>query len=100
VRLVLEVTGGFTGPAGKRRLEVDTARLAPKDAARIEHALEQVPGDTWGKRFLSPHPQSFEFLHVLRIDDGGDRSVTFHLHQGPPALSELAKLAEDLSSDG
>lgn len=100
MRLVLEVTGGFTGPAGKRRLEVDTARLDPKAAAPIEHALGQVPGDAWGKKFLAPHPQSFDFLHVLRIADGGDRSVTFHLHQGPPALSELAKLVEDVSPDG
>lgn len=94
MKVSLEVTGGFAGPAGKQRVEMDTdtAQLSPSETARLTDLLERLPAETWSKRFVAPHPKSWDFLHVLSLEDGhGPRSVTFHLGQGPQELTALAE---------
>jgi hypothetical protein len=101
MKLELEVTGGFTGKAGKQLIRIDTDQLGPDVAAQLHRDLEQLPEDTWGQSFLSPHPKPWEFLHELRVvEDGRDRSVRFHLNQGPPALSRIAEQLKEIHSSG
>jgi hypothetical protein len=99
VRVVLEVTGGFTGKAGTQKLEVDTARLSPKDADDLTRDLGRLPPSTWNGSFLKAHPAPWDFLHVLRVVDGaGERTTRFHLHEGPPELSAIAERMKALAS--
>jgi hypothetical protein len=96
VRIVLQVTGGFTGPAGKQTIDVDTTRLPAQAAAKLEGDLQRLPPATWKTHFLKAHPAPWDFVHELRIVDGGsERSTTFHTGEGPP---ELAALTEQLTA--
>ena len=99
MKIQLEVTGGFTGPAGKQVMQVDTDHLAPTAAARLHHDLEQLPTNTWGQSYVSPKPQSWDFLHHLTVtDDGKEKSVQFHLNQGPPALTQIAQQMTEIQN--
>ena len=99
MRVVLEVTGGFTGRAGTRKIDVDTARLSPKAADELTRDLGRLPPSTWHGTFLKAHPAPWDFVHVLRvIDAGGERTTKFHLHEGPPELSAIAERMKELES--
>ncbi len=99
MRVVLEVTGGFTGPAGKQTIAIDTARLPVKDAEPIDRDLKRLPSAAWNKDFLKAHPKPWDFVHVLRVGDpGSERSIRFHLNEGPPELSTLVEHLTGLSS--
>lgn len=99
MRLSLEVTGGFTGPAGAEKIDVDTARLAPATAGDITRDLERLPPSTWQGTFLKSHPAPWDFVHVLRVvDANGERSTKFHLHEGPPELSAIAERLKELQT--
>jgi hypothetical protein len=102
VQLWLEISGGFTGPVGKQTLHADLDRLAPELAAELRARVERIPEDAWGKSFLAPHPRSWDFRHVLRLEDaaGAARAVTFHLDTGPGELSGLARRLTELHSGG
>jgi hypothetical protein len=92
VKLVLEVTGGFTGPAGKQRVEVDLGRLPPAEAAKLHRDLDQIPESAWGQTFTLPHPKAWDFTHKLRVNSGDrENVVTFHDGAGPEPLSRIAK---------
>ncbi|HEX3593930.1 MAG TPA: protealysin inhibitor emfourin [Polyangiaceae bacterium] len=98
MKIELEVTGGFTGPAGKQTISVDTARLPVTDAAPLDRDLERLPHATWGNQYLKAHPKPWDFVHELRISDaGGQRSAKFHLDEGPPELSAIARRLTELS---
>jgi hypothetical protein len=91
VKVVLERSGGFTGPAGTDRIELDLTKLPAEQSARLCQDLDAIPADTWSRKFLSPHPKPWDFRHVLRVGEGAAaRSVEFHLDQGPAALTRLA----------
>ena len=92
----LEATGGFTGKLGKQTMPVATDRLAAVDAAPITRDLEQIPADAWGQSYRSPQPKPWDFLYCLTIDN--DRSIEYHLDQGPPALTTLAHQITDLQN--
>ena len=95
----LEVTGGFTGKAGKQLIRIDTDTLGPADAGRLQRDLEQISDDTWGRSFESPHPKPWDFMYELRVEEvGKQKSVRFHLNQGPSDLSKIADQLKKLNS--
>jgi hypothetical protein len=97
---VLEVTGGFTGPAGKQTIDVETSRLPAPDRERIERDLERLPSDALGSSHLKAHPQSWDFVHELKVGEGvSERTARFHLDEGPPALSTLARHLTELAPE-
>jgi hypothetical protein len=99
MKLDLEVTGGFTGKAGKQIMQADTDHLKPDTAARLLRDLMQLPDQTWGQSFTSPHPKPWDFLYRLTVvDNDKEKSVQFHLNQGPPGLTQIAKLLQDLQN--
>ena len=99
MRLVLEITGGFTGRAGTEKIDVDTAQLAPATADDIARDLGRLPASTWQGTFLKAHPTPGDFVHVLRVADAnGERSTKFHLHEGPPELSAIAERLKALET--
>lgn len=92
MKLLLEVSGGFTGPAGKQRVEVDLDQLPPAEAAKLRAELEHIPASAWGSTFSLAHPKPWDFRHVLSVTSAdGVRVVTFQSGAGPAALSEIAK---------
>src|SRR5205085_6081482 len=92
MKIELEVTGGFTGKAGKQSIQVDTDKLDPAEAGRLERDLERLSDGAWGRSFLAPYPKPWDFLHELRLEeDGKQKWVRFHLNQGPPELSSIAE---------
>jgi hypothetical protein len=92
VKLVLEVTGGFTGPAGKQRVEVELEQLPAAEAAQLRTELEEIPETAWGSTFSLAHPKPWDFRHVLSVTSRErDQVVTFHNGAGPPALTRIAK---------
>jgi Emfourin len=101
MKIELEVTGGFTGRAGKQLIRVDTDQLNPTVAAQLHKDLEQLPESSWGQSFESPHPKPWDFLHQLRVVEGDtSKSVRFHFNQGPPALSRIAEQLKEIHSIG
>jgi len=100
MKLGLEIIGGFVGPAAPQRIEVELGKLPPERARQLQAALARLPDSTWGARFLAPHPKSSDFRYVLRTQEGvTERSVTFHLQQGPPELSEIARELMDIEDE-
>lgn len=92
VQLQLEVTGGFTGALGKQTIRVDLDTLRPELASQLRSELATIPEAAWGSAFTAPHPKPWDFRHVLRVkDQDHERAITFHLDQGPPALSRIAR---------
>lgn len=92
MKVELEVSGGFSGPAGKQTTEVDLNQLPAPEAATLRREVESVPAASWGNSFLDQHPKPWQFRHVLRVTEGGaQRSAVFHLDHGPAALSAIAK---------
>ncbi len=92
MKLSLEVTGGFTGPAGKQKVEVELDQLPPDRAAKLRADLEQIPASAWGSSFLLPHPKPWDFRHVLSVTSGDQpRVITFQRGAGPPALTKIAE---------
>jgi len=92
VRLTLEVTGRFTGPAGKQVINLDLARLPRSEAEELRHEVELVPETAWGASFLAPHPKPWDFHHLLRVEDNGrEKWVAFHLNEGPSVLTRLSE---------
>jgi len=92
VKLQLVVTGGFTGPAGKQRVELELEQLPPAEASKLRADLEQIPESAWGSSFLLPHPKPWDFRHVLSVKSGErEQVVTFHGGAGPAALTAIAK---------
>jgi len=92
VQLQLEVTGGFTGPLGKQTIQADLDTLKSELASQLRSDLASIPAAAWGSSFIAPHPKPWDFRHVLRVkDQGHERTITFHLDNGPPALSRIAR---------
>lgn len=91
MKVSLEVTGGFSGPAGQQIIELDLDQ--PSTAATdVRRDLGRLNDDDFGRSFLAPHPKPWDFRHVLKVSDAaGERAVTFHLEQGPPELTRIAK---------
>ena len=88
----LQVSGGFSGPLGKKTVALDLEHLPAADAAALRSLVEGIPPASWGKDYLDPHPKPWQFRHQLRVIDGGaPRQAVFHLGLGPPALSIIAK---------
>ena len=92
MKLVLEVTGGFTGPAGRQRVEVELAQLPAAEAAQLRSDLDEIPETAWGSTFSLDHPKPWDFRNVLSVKSGErDQVVTFHTGAGPAALTRIAK---------
>jgi len=99
MKIELEGTGGFTGPAGKQVIQVDTDKVGPAVSQRLHRDLEQIPADAWGKSFESAQPKPWDFLYNLSISqDGKQKSVRFHQNQGPPQLSRLVEQLTNLDT--
>ena len=96
MKLELEVSGGFTGKAGMQVLRLDTEHIAPELRAKLHQSLEDLPDTVWGHSYMSPSPQSWDFNHKLTvIEDGKEKSVQFHLGQGPQELTTIAALMKE-----
>jgi hypothetical protein len=90
LKIRLEITGGFTGPAGKQVVDIDLDQLPEQDALRLRRDIALVSPTIWGGTFLAAHPKSSDFRHLLRLtDDGPERSAVFHRGQAPAALLSL-----------
>ncbi len=101
MRLELEITGGFTGPAGTQRIGVDIERLPAERGRRLRSALDCLPESAWGASFMAPHPTYADFRYMLRqIEGDAWKIVIFHLHQGPAELSEIAQQLIDIHDEG
>ncbi len=98
MKLVLEVTGGFTGKAGKQVISLDLDQLPEGVASEMHRLLEAVPPSVWGESYLSNHPKPWDFRHELSVRDGEQRMVTFHKGQGPSELTTLAERIVDYDS--
>src|SRR5438874_635665 len=91
MKIELEITGGFTGPAGKQVIRVALDQLPANDAAALRREVDAIPKTAWGGSFMAAHPQSWDFRHVLRVEQNGEtKTVSFHKNQGPAELSQLA----------
>ena len=102
MKLELEVTGGFTGPAGKQLIRIALDQIPAGVAADIQRDLGRVPETAWGCSFMAAHPKSWDFKYVLRMGEGNTQiAITFHKDQGPPELSRIAGqlIAFDASRD-
>ena len=87
----LEITGGFTGPVGKQVISLDLAKLPGPEVERIRQDLNAIPANAWGQSFLSAHPKPWDFTHRLVLENTGiQKSIVFHLNEGPSALTTLA----------
>jgi hypothetical protein len=92
VKLILEVSGGFTGPVGKQVITLDLAQLAKTAAEKLRHELEHVPETAWGASFFSSHPKSWDFRYLLRVEENDKKKqVIFNRNEGPPELTRLAE---------
>ncbi len=92
MRIVLEVTGGFTGRAGTQKIDVETSRLPQQASDDVTRDLGRLPPNTWQSTFLKAHPAPWDFVYVLRVIDAtGERATKFHLHEGPKELSDVAE---------
>jgi len=92
IKIVLEVTGGFTGPAGKRVVKLVLGELPESKAAELRRELELIPSMAWGRSFFAPHPKPWDFRYLLRVEDGDNTKQTeFHRYQGPAELSRIAE---------
>jgi hypothetical protein len=46
---------------------------------------------------MKPHPQSWDFVYTLTVDDdAASHQVRFHTDAAPPALRELTDILNDL----
>jgi hypothetical protein len=100
IKITLEITGGFTGRAGKRVIAVDLSQLPEAKAAELHQGLQSIPPTAWGASFFAPHPKPWDFQHVLQVEDGGStRRVEFHRGQGPPELTRMAEKLIELQSE-
>lgn len=97
MRIVLESIGGFTGPAGKERREVDTDKLRPDRAKHVQDLVARVAPGSWGNDFHMSAPRPWDFRHVLTVDDGNRpaRSVQFHEGAAPPEVLALFRAVND-----
>ncbi|HUS34831.1 MAG TPA: protealysin inhibitor emfourin [Verrucomicrobiae bacterium] len=90
--IVLEKSGGFVGRMAPQVVEVDLDSLPKEQAHEIKTLYEAVPPKAWGGSFLSAHPKSWDFKHVLKVrDDGAERRVEYHQNEGPPELMRLGE---------
>lgn len=90
MRLVLHSVGGFTGPAGAHTRTVDTSPLSAAAATRWRQLVQDCDFFALPDKLPAAAPQSWDFLHTLRVeDDGRAHTVRFHLDAAPPALREL-----------
>ncbi|MGZ4961153.1 MAG: protealysin inhibitor emfourin [Limisphaerales bacterium] len=91
MKITLEVSGGFTGPAGKSGVSVDVAHLPEREANKIRALVAATPDSAWGGSFFEPHPKPWDFRHTLCVEENGNaKRVVFHRNQGPASLTELA----------
>jgi hypothetical protein len=101
VKIVLEIVGGFTGPAGKQVIKLDLDRLSERAASESRRDLKGVPENVWGASLLAPHPKPWDFRNVLRVEEGGtERNVTFHRSAAPTELTRLADRIIKLDTSG
>jgi hypothetical protein len=101
-RVNLEMTGGFTGAAGKQAITLDLGQLPQAKSAELQSGLDSIPEAAWGSSFFAPHPKPWDFHHVLKVEDdqGVTRQVEFHRGQGPPELTGMVDKITELHSGG
>jgi len=98
MNIQLEVTGGFTGKAGKQSICLELEKIPDGVATEIRSLLGSIPPSAWGGSFLSNHPRPWDFKQELTVrEEGKERTVTFHKGQGP---AELTKLTEKILECG
>ncbi len=98
MKIVLEITGGFTGKAGKQVIDIDLDQLPSHVASEMQNLIGAVPSSVWGGTYLASHPRPWDFTHELSVRDGEARSVTFHSGQGHEVLTTLAQRIIDYNA--
>jgi len=99
MRLSLQCVGGFTGPAGAQTRSVDVDCLPPHEGDRLRALVAGLDLPRLPPSLLKTHPQPWDFLYTLTVDDGGARTVRFHADSAPPELKELVAVLEKQPPD-
>ena len=90
MRIVLRSTGGFSGPAGAETRSVDLDALPAADAAHLRQLAQAAHLFSLPSALTDPQPQSWDFLHVLDVEDGPrSHRITFHEKGAPRPLLAL-----------
>lgn len=102
MRLNLQCTGGFTGPAGAQTRSVDLAKLPPAQSAKLRQMLVDCDFFALPETLTKPQPQSWDFVYNLQVDGDGDsgaqsHSVRYHLDAAPPPLRKLTEKLNEVA---
>jgi hypothetical protein len=97
MRLKLARTGGFAG-LRPPPVEVDTAKLPPKVARRVESLVASASFFELPERLPAPKPQPDRFQYSLQIahEDGREHAVTCDEEAASNELRELLYAVQNL----
>jgi hypothetical protein len=94
MRLSLRCVGGFTGPAGAQTRSLDLARAPAADAARLRALLDSLDLAQLPASLMKTHPQPWDFVYTLTVENGIRREFRFHTDAAPPALGEIVDILQ------
>jgi hypothetical protein len=99
MRLSLRCVGGFTGPAGAQTYSLDLARAPAAEAERLRTLLDALDLAQLPASLMKTHPQPWDFVYTLTVENGTCHVLRFHTDAAPPALGEIASLLQQYPPD-
>ncbi|WP_051971735.1 protealysin inhibitor emfourin [Massilia sp. 9096] len=99
MRLSLHWVGGFTGPAGAQTVSVELERLPAADAARLHALVAALDPAHLPASLMKPHPQPWDFVYTLTIENGQRRQLRFHTDAAPEPLGEIVDILQQYPPD-
>jgi hypothetical protein len=99
MRLSLRCVGGFTGPAGAQTYSLDLACARAAEAARLQALLDTLDLAQLPASLMKTHPQPWDFVYTLTVENSTRREFRFHTDAAPPALVEIANLLQQYPFD-
>lgn len=100
MRLSLHCVGGFTGPAGAQTFTADLERMPAADAARLRQLIGSLDLAHLPASLMKPHPQPWDFVYTLTVENGTRRQLRFQTDAAPPALGEIVDIMQQYPPDG
>jgi hypothetical protein len=99
MRLSLHCVGGFTGPAGAQTFTADLEHMPAADAARLRRLVGALDLAHLPASLMKPHPQSWDFVYTLTVENGACRQLRFHTDAAPKALGEIVDILQQYPPD-